>query len=301
MIAEPDGAELIFVFMVGFAFGMWTRRAFAGPAVYCALQYTTVWPAYYIPGSVPSILPFLIADAIVVCCGSVAGISAGALISSARLLHRRDAILRAAAINSTMFVCTLLPSVTYLAFRALLFPHTPPWASLIGIGVSICVSVGTWHVWMLEEMYIYFPSRRSVGWFVTTVGVVQVVLLAAFGASDFVLEGPDDGAIPYRDLLLRCIITTTVTLVLIVVRLSPCHRILHERSYQEHTHRTMQHFPIALIEDDSTDGSSGLPHISEKTDDDYVEYANTPTLTKRKAADSDEEQEIDDRWTARFE
>ena len=259
-----DGAELSFVFIFGFLVALWSRRVFAGPAVFLLLQYGAVWPLFMLGGRTDDITVFLLAHAAAVWCGSVSGVCVGAILGSSRLLHRREASPKPMAIHAALLVAMALPVWLYTALRGVL---PPPWPGVAGILGSVASDVGARFVWIRGAMFIYFPMVSNVRWFVVATGMVKATVLLLFCGIDYVgdLLLPDD---PHTSLALRGIAIATVTLVLVVVRISPCYsRIREERMRMS---LAPYHLGTAYFTPSPSESSEGE---DEKSDDDYVEYS----------------------------
>jgi hypothetical protein len=264
-----DGAELSFVYVFGFLVALWSRRLFVGPGVFLLLQYAAVWPLFMIGTKSDDIVVFLLTHAVVVWCGSVSGICVSAFIPTIRLIHYRNAEPKPIVIHISLISAAVLSMWSYPSLRGVL---PLPWPTAISSAASVAVDLACWRAWTTAEMVFYFPTTRVIKWLVGSMAAVKLIVLVLFCVIDYVEECRRHTL--YTILALRCIAIATITLVFVVVRISPWYwRIRDERmahrSKQHHYLRKRYLFPKAS--QIGYDGSSE----SDKTDGDYVEYGTS--------------------------
>lgn len=263
-----DGADLSFVFVFGFLVALWSRRLFAAPAVFLVLQYGVLWPL--IPSGTQSsdTVMFLVANAVVVWCGSVSGVCAGTLLGSDRLLHRRDAALKPTVIHISLLAAMAAAMWLYVALRSVL---VWPWPCVVAAPVAILADAVAWFAWTRPAMYIYFPAMRDIKWFVAAVAVCKFTILAAFCGADYIGIALDSGT--QVGLALRSIIVVTITLVIIVVRFSPCYRRLKKERMENMWTPHRAHTELFMGTASASGSSVSISSDDAKNDSDYVEYS----------------------------
>lgn len=263
-----DGAELSFVFLFGFSTALWTRRVFAAPSVFALLQYAFIWPTYIRDTDSNAVVQFQIAHAFVVWLGSLAGVSAGALIASKRLLHRREASLKPTLIHLSLLTLSVGSAWLYAGLRDF---SPPPWPSVASGSATLLTYGLTWHMWKLDSMFMYFPGMRDLRRFVGVAVSVQILTLASYCGLDYLFLdhfNNDDATV---GLALRTVVVAAIALILISARVSPCYRRLKERrvrSMASPFHMSFDHYAFNT-------SSSNSSNDSEKADSDYVEYASS--------------------------
>lgn len=263
-----DGAELSFVFVFGFLGALWSRRVFAPPAVFLLLQYCVLWPLYILGTASNDVAPILIAYAVTVWCGSASGVCVGALLGSARLLHRREAGLRPTLTHLVLLLVSMCSTWAYVGLHAV---FQPPWPSVAGACAVALTHIASWYVWKQPYMFAYFPSIHNVRWFVSASAGVQGIVLATFCAVDYAAVHVTDSAVV--GFALRGISIATITLVLLITRFSSCYKRLSDQ--RELELRTPYHANPALFRANMlTDITTSSSEDDAKTDSDYVEYAD---------------------------
>ena len=122
-------------------------------------------------------------------------------------------------------------------------------------------------MWIRAPMFVYFPMVSNVRWFVVATGMVKAAVLLLFCGIDYVsdLLLPDD---LHTVLALRGIAIATVTLVLVVVRISPCYTRIREERMRGSS--APYHLGTAYFTTSPSESSEGE---DAKSDDDYVEYS----------------------------
>jgi hypothetical protein len=248
-----------------------------------------LWPLYFFfppacAADTANAALFLAAHAAAVWCGSVSGVCVGAFLWTTRLLHRREAEPKSTVANAALLAAAAFAVWVYPALRGAL---PAPWPIAISAALSVCVSALCGRVWTAAIMGNYFATSHDIRWFVGATASMALAVLALFGGIDYAATYLVAGG--STALALRGIVVATITLVLVVVRVSPCYRRIRDdrlayssvrtREQRQRQHLFSDPFPLNGAGGGGISSSSVSPHYEyssddddRKTDDDYVEY-----------------------------
>ena len=273
-----DGSELSFVFLFGFVGGLWSQRAAAAPAAFLPLQFAVLWPgfAWRADGAT---LPFLAAHAAAVWAGSAVGLCVAAFLASPRFLHVHDVVPQTLAVHAALAAAAAATTWVYVGLRAVLPPPWPSAAAAVAVAAAYCAA---WLAWRLPRMYEYFPHVRHARQFAAASVGVHWLVLAGFGGADALLAAvPGAGGSRATGLALRCIGLATLTLVVLVVRFSPCY--VRVSAGRDARLRPARSYRIEMLGDSLSDGDGSSVSVSVSSgssssapSDDAVEYAGRP-------------------------